>query len=179
MTIEEIKESAYTAIDRLLIGLQSGTIDCLEGVDSGIAHKQWCHYFKQIVDRHSLIGYKHWDHELTTGIITLAEGGINVLEVGGIRQYLLSYDSNVRGKPGGNPPTQPAPVTQTIINNIGGSVGNLQNNTGTIGTSEQSNTLASSAEGPWTRANVIIAIVACLVTILGVYYAWLALHPGK
>jgi hypothetical protein len=91
---------------------------------------------------------------------------------------------------------QPTPVTQTVINNhIAGSVGNLQNNSGSIGTSNQASQDYSigqghltgrsvgmrnpNGEGPWTKWGVIIAIIVCIITAIGVYYAWLGLHPGK
>ena len=238
MDTEYMKELAYTAIDRLLFGLQNDTIKCYAGMDPAIPHRLWYYYFKQVVDKYHLVGYKHWDTSNVTGILYLAEEGMKAIEIGGIREYMLTYDKAFRnwngypklciGSIGGNtknkmfvyndvtekdariffsdpgdtviffnPPDQEAekssgiqPVPQTVINNhIAGSVGNLQNNSGSIGATNQVNEgniiggkvgmRNPNSEGPWTKWGVIIAIIVCIITAVGVYYAWLGLHLGK
>lgn len=200
MATEDIKEEAYTAIDRLLLGLQDGAINCFGGITHQIFLKPWYGYFREIIDKYGFIVYHHWDHSSMSGIVSLKGEGMKAIEIGGIREYMIAYDRTFKNSTG-YPKLCIGSVggkakTKRFVYNEAAEAITRQFFSGPMDTlvifdppdqeSQKPPVIQSvpvkrgpASEGPWTKTGVIIAIIVCIITALGVYYAWLGLHPGK
>jgi hypothetical protein len=196
----EIKETTFTHIDNFLIGLYKQEIYSLTSYHPYILDQKWYYLFRQILTKYHLIGWNEGDKDIAD-IVYIAENGVRVLsEEHGIRSYLLKNDPDVFFKDG-----YPRVIAVTrredgvllarfliedaneesvmkacyagqdcVFDNFQNCQGSTGNYILTVSTPP-----AEAKEGPWTRTGVIVAIVFGIVATLGVYFAWLGLHPGK
>jgi hypothetical protein len=227
MNIHETRKLAYDYVDFLLFGLQDERIHCLGNLtDDYVKSKPWYYLFKQIIDKYHLIGYLNSDRESITGTINLAHAGLNAIEAGGIREYIIDTDKELILKDGypkvvtigyenglqigkvmiedktedevfsalyndpeyvftqrrsrreetAIPITTPIPQVPVTINQIGGNVGTLYNNSLNSNENVISNQSPAGKKSWLENSSWIATIIAAILTAIGL---WWAFHTGK
>jgi hypothetical protein len=217
----EYKHQLYSEIDVFLSEIKRGNVGMTEYYRKEITVKPWFGIFKSIVFDKKLAE----THDSVAGRkFVLTYEGMKAFDAGGIRQYLLDYDTSIRLKDGfpkvlivtsesgiaggyyyvanleeeSNIREQwndyiiterrsirderPAieDIRPTANYTFNGDISNFQNNYHTSGSNQLNVNPPPPAtqEGRWSKTGVIVGIIAVMVAIVGVYFAWKALAPG-